>query len=72
MRVPEATCAGNATGGSIWFIEIDQPQSLGDFDHGSQPATAGRNQVNLLLLLLQEQGDLLASTQTGDEEPYDM
>jgi len=30
-------------------------------------------QVNLLLLLLQEQGDfLLASTPTGDEEPYDM
>jgi len=35
-----------------------------------QPA---ENQVNLLLLLLQEQGDfLLASTPTGDEEPYDM
>ena len=39
------------------------PQSFGDFDHGSQPATAGRNQVNLLLLLLpQERGDYLAST----------
>ena len=32
---------------------------------------AGQNQVNLLLLLLQEQGDL-ASTPIGDEEPYDM
>ena len=26
---------------------MDQPQSFGDFDHGSHPATAGRNQVNL-------------------------
>jgi len=32
---------------------------------------AGQHQVNLLLLLLQEQGDL-ASTPIGDEVPYDM
>ena len=25
----------------------NQPRSFGDFDHGSHPATAGRNQVNL-------------------------
>jgi len=51
--------------------QMDQPQSFGDFNHGSQPATAGRNQVNLPLLLPQEQGDL-ASTPTGDEKSYDM
>ena len=39
-----------------------QPQSSGDFAHGNY-YTPARNQVNLLLLLLQEQGDIiLAST----------
>ena len=58
---------------SIWFIKTPnhQPQSFGDFAHGHYTAVV--HQVNLLLLLLQEQGDfLLASTPTGDEEPYDM
>ena len=70
MRVPEATCTGNATG-DRFDSSSNQPQSFGDFDHGyySRP----ENQVNLLaLLLLEEQGNL-ASTPTGDEElPYDM
>ena len=51
---------------------MDQPQSFGDFAHGHYTAVV--HQVNLLTLLLplpQEQGDL-ASTPTGDEEPYDM
>ena len=58
---------------SIWFIKTPnhQPQSFGDFAHGHYTAVV--HQVSLLLLLLQEQGDfLLASTPTGDEEPYDM
>jgi len=49
-----------------------QPQSFGDFAHGVysrlQPAV---HQVNLLLrLLLQEQGDIMILTSTGDEVPY--
>jgi len=54
---------------SIWS---NQPQSFGDFHHGTYSRLhRPENQVNLLLLLLQEQGDL-ASTPIGDEEPYDM
>ena len=69
-ELPETTAgakAGVATGGLIWFIiEMDQPQSFGDFGHGSQPTAV--HQVNLralLLLPIQEQGDLAS---TGDEE----
>jgi len=52
---------------------MDQPQSLETLPMPTTPATPVVHQVNLLLLLLQEQGDfLLASTPTGDEEPYDM
>ena len=75
MRVPETTAgvkAGVATGRSIDLIHhSNQPQSFGDFAHGHYTAVV--HQVNLLLLLLLEQGDfLLASTPTGDKEPYDM
>jgi len=49
---------------SIWFIKTPnhQPQSFGDFGHDyySRP----ENQVNLLLLLLQEQGDLASTLET--------
>ena len=48
-ELPETTAgakAGVATGGLIWFIiEMDQPQSFGDFGHGSQPTAV--HQVNL-------------------------
>ena len=39
-ELPEATASvatGISTGGLIWFIiEMDQPQSFGDFDHGPE------------------------------------
>ena len=50
---------------------MDQPQSFGDFDHGSHPATAGRNQVNLPFSYHYHRSKG-TSLPTGDEEPYDM
>ena len=73
MRVPETTPGAKAdvaTGRLMIHHQINHKalETLA-MARSRRPYT----QVNLLLLLLQEQGDfLLASTPTGDEEPYDM